>query len=311
MQHPLDHSHCYLNVCAPMVRYSKLAFRTTVKQHGVHVVHTPMILAQVFAQSRSSRQAEYSSTSRENVVVQFAASRSKDLADAAQLVAPFTSGVDINCGCPQRWALAEGIGASLMKQPDLVCDMIAQVKRRTHSVKMSNGHPYPCSIKIRVHDSMSTTVEMVKRAEHMGVDWITVHGRTLKQKNSEPVDVDKIRICKESVQVPVFFNGDITSRDQADEMVKITGVDGVSVARGLLQNPALFAGYETTPWSCVERYIENALELGTSHFIFHHHLMYMLDKSMSRAEKKHFNCLSTIPAILDYLQEFYGYSKIS
>ena len=68
----------------------------------------------------------------------------------------------------------------------------------------------------------------------------------------------------------------------------------------------MFAGYDKTPVECVVNYIHRAIGYGTNHFIFHHHLMYMLDSVMTKMEKKHFNTLCSIPAILEYLQEHYN-----
>lgn len=79
-----------------------------------------------------------------------------------------------------------------------------------------------------------------------------MHGRTRLQKSTEPVNFEGIKLVKESINVPVIANGSIFSLKDADEMYEKTGVDGVMSARGLLQNPALFAGYETTPWECIE-----------------------------------------------------------
>lgn len=67
----------------------------------------------------------------------------------------------------------------------------------------------------------------------------------------------------------------------------------------------MFAGYSQTPLKCVQEYIEKAIGYGTNHFLFHHHLMFMLDGMMTKAEKRHFNTLSSIPAILDYLEDHY------
>lgn len=97
-----------------------------------------------------------------------------------------------------------------------------------------------------------TTYEFVKRAEAVGVDFLTVHGRTRLQKNTESVNFEGIKLVKESINVPVIANGSIFSIKDVDEMYEKTGVDGVMSARGLLQNPALFAGHETTPWECIE-----------------------------------------------------------
>lgn len=304
--HPLQISETYLKISAPMVRYSKLPFRELVRNHGVDLAYTPMILADVFKNSEISRKMEFKTYPGEKVIVQFAASNSLDAADAAQLVANHSSGVDINCGCPQKWAINEGIGSALLKSPETIADIVNQVKRRTSSVKMDNGKSFPCSIKIRIHEDISKTIELAKRAEEIGVDWITVHGRTIKQKNSDKVNHQAVKLIKESLSIPVFFNGDIKTLKQADEVIDMTGCDGIMAAQGLLENPAMFEGQVSTPWECIEEFIDNSIGLGTNHFIFHHHLMYMLDSSMTKMEKKSFNCLTSIPSVLDYMSSHYG-----
>lgn len=102
-----------------------------------------MILADVFASSNYARECEFSTNILDDpVVIQFAASNGLDLANAAELAAPFVSGIDINCGCPQKWAIQEKIGSHLMSDPETVRDMVRQVKARVD---------VPCSIKIRIH----------------------------------------------------------------------------------------------------------------------------------------------------------------
>ncbi|KAJ3153390.1 tRNA-dihydrouridine(20a/20b) synthase [NAD(P)+]-like protein [Geranomyces michiganensis] len=297
----------YMAICAPMVRYSKLPFRELVRTYGVDLAYTPMILADVYKHSTYSRDIEFRTNAADSpVVVQFAASNGVDLADAAELAAPYSSGVDLNCGCPQKWAISERIGSHLMGDPERVRDMVRQVKARVGGLRMADGEPYPVSIKIRVHADPRRTVEFVKRAESVGVDWITVHGRTSKQRSTEPVNLDAIKLVKENASVPVFANGDVFSLEDADRIVAHTRTDGVMAARGLLENPALFAGYKHTPMSAVQDFVRLSTAYGSVHFIFHHHLMYMLESSMSRAEKKSFNILSSGPAIIDYLQGHYG-----
>jgi tRNA-dihydrouridine synthase 4 len=88
---------------------------------------------------------------------------------------------------------------------------------------------------------------------------------------------------KDVAKVPIFANGDIFSLSDAEDTVNYTRVDGVMSARGLLENPALFAGYERTPLEAVEKYVRYAVGYGTNTFIFQHHLAYMLEKSMSKA----------------------------
>lgn len=214
----------------------------------------------------------------------------------------------VNCGCPQRWAIKDCIGSYLMEKAELVKDMVSQVKRRTSPLNFQSksGKGFPCSVKIRIHSDISRTVEYVRRAEAAGADWITVHGRTRRQKSHEPVDYDAIALLKSSVSIPLFANGDIFSLDDAQRVVRETSVDGVMAARGLLENPALFDGYSTTPVECIKKFIRLSIGYGGTSFIFHQHLMYMMDKIMSRAEKRAFNKLTTIPSILDFLEVMYG-----
>ncbi|KAL1920880.1 uncharacterized protein VTP21DRAFT_11515 [Calcarisporiella thermophila] len=290
----------FINVCAPMVRYSKLPFRELVRGYDVDLCYTPMILANAFKNSEFARQSEFSTNAHDSpLVVQFAASSPEDLAEAAELVAPYCGGVDLNCGCPQKWAIKEQIGAHLMSQPEKVRNMVRAVKGRV-------GDRINCSVKIRIHSNLKETAEFVRRAESAGVDYITVHGRTRQQKSSYPVNLEGIRFAKEIAQVPVIANGDVFSAEDAAHIRAMTGVDGVMAARGLLRNPALFAGFERTPWECVEKYVKLALSYGTNHFIFHHHLQFMLEESMSNTERKSFNTIATIPGVLDHLEKYYG-----
>jgi len=77
------------------------------------------------------------------LLAQFASPNSASLADAAELIAPYIDGLDVNCGCPQKWAFHEGIGCALLRKPELVADMIRVTKDRM-------GWGWPVSIKIRI-----------------------------------------------------------------------------------------------------------------------------------------------------------------
>jgi tRNA-dihydrouridine synthase 4 len=113
-----------------------------------------MILSDVFRNSELSRNAELTMHESDHpVIVQFAASNAKDAMDAALMTAPYCNGIDINCGCPQPWAIHEGIGSALLKKPELVGDIVRGIKTVTSGIRMSNGSPFPCSIKIRIHEA--------------------------------------------------------------------------------------------------------------------------------------------------------------
>ncbi|GCB76213.1 tRNA-dihydrouridine(20a/20b) synthase [NAD(P)+]-like isoform X1 [Scyliorhinus torazame] len=289
-----------VKICAPMVRYSKLAFRSLVRKYDCELCFTPMIIASAFLRSGKARDNEFTTNYVDRpLVVQFAASHAQDLADAACIVSPFADGVDLNCGCPQRWAMAEGYGACLINKPELVQDMVRQVKNQVERPNFS------VSIKIRIHKDLARTVDLCRKVEAAGISWITVHGRATEERH-QPVHYDTIKIIKENLNIPVVANGDVRSNKDIDFVHQLTGIDGVMAARGLLANPAMFAGYEETPLQCVRDWVDTALEHGTPYTCFHHHLMYMLERITSKQEKKIFNVLSSMSAVIDYLRDNYG-----
>ena len=83
-------------------------------------------------------------------------------------------------------------------------------------------------------------------------------------------------------------------------------------AQGLLNNPALFAGYESTPLQCVQDWVNIALSFGTPFTTFKHHLVFMLDDTLPKHEKRVFNNLYAYSSVLDYLEQNFnvGYQNI-
>ncbi|TXT07169.1 hypothetical protein VHUM_03339 [Vanrija humicola] len=230
------------------------------------------------------------------LLAQMASPNAASLADAAELVAPHVDGLDINCGCPQRWAYAEGIGCALLRKPELVADMVKTVHDRL-------GFGYPVSIKIRVDDDPRATETLVRNALAVGVSHITVHGRTRHQASTEPVSLPAIKFAVDLVggQVPTVANGDLWELADAERMRRETGVNGTMAARGLLANPALFAGYTVTPQHAVENFVNLSTDYGFIFSLFHRHLAYMLEAHMYKPEKTYFNALASSAQVIDYL----------
>jgi tRNA-dihydrouridine synthase 4 len=109
-----------------------------------------MIVSSSFVRSNKARDSEFTTNANDRpLIVQFAASTADDFASATELVRPYSDGVNLNCGCPQSWALKEGIGASLIKKADLVCEMIREARKR-----VQHDAEYTVSAKIRIHDDM-------------------------------------------------------------------------------------------------------------------------------------------------------------
>jgi len=290
-----------VKICAPMVRYSKLAFRRLVRKYGADLCFTPMIVADAFIKSVKARDSDFTTdpSCDRPLIAQFAAKDEIELGAAAEIVHPFCDGVDLNCGCPQRWAIQDGFGCCLLGKPDLVREMVRSVRNRIPDPEFS------VSIKIRISENLRETVNLCQQAEKVGVTLISIHGRTPKERQ-QPVHLDAIKTVVDSVQVPCVANGDIKSLEDVYAACRETGCRGAMSATGLLKNPALFAGYQFTPKECIRDWLDLATSVGTPFTCFHHHLMDMTEKIMSKSERILFNSLTSTTAVIDFYRQRYG-----
>ena len=142
--------------------------------------------------------------------------------------------LDINMGCPVPKVVKNGEGSALMKEPKLVYDIVSSIVKAIEK---------PVTVKIRkgFDDEHVNAVEIAKIIEEAGASAVAVHGRTREQYYSGKADWDIIRQVKEAVSVPVIGSGDVTSPQKAEEMVRMTGCDGIMIARGAQGNPWIFS----------------------------------------------------------------------
>jgi len=143
--------------------------------------------------------------------------------------------IDINFGCPAPKIAGSGEGSALMREPELLGQIVRAVSDATH---------LPVTAKIRAgwDENSINAVEIAKICEDNGAKAITVHARTRVQYYSGKADWDIIRQVKNAVSVPVFGNGDIFAPEDAMRMMDMTGCDAVMAGRGAQGNPWLFAG---------------------------------------------------------------------
>lgn len=287
------------HIVGPMVRYSKLPFRELVRHYNADIVYTPMILAREFVRNDIARISDFSTNQTDSpVIVQVGCNNVQDLLKFVEMMHPYVDGIGLNCGCPIREQVREGIGAALMSQPELVSDMVRAVKQKY-------GDSICIETKIRIHSDLNETVRFVKMVESAGVDFITVHGRTKITRSSQPANLDAIKLVKETVKVPVVANGDCFTQEDFEKIAKYTGVDGVMAVRGALANPGIFAKHKTAPWSAVELFLDLALSYGLPYRITQHHLSEMLGTMIPRLHVKEMNELSNLVDLIDWLDEHF------
>ena len=142
--------------------------------------------------------------------------------------------LDINMGCPVPKVVKNGEGSALMKDPKLVYEIVSSMVKAIEK---------PVTVKIRkgFDDDHVNAVEIARIIEEAGAAAVAVHVRTREQYYSGKADWDIIRQVKEAVSIPVIGNGDVTSPERAEELVRRTGCDGVMIARGAQGNPWIFS----------------------------------------------------------------------
>jgi len=192
------------------------------------------------------------------------------------------NGIDINMGCPAKTVTHHGSGAALIDKPDLAVKIIQSVKRgisdwftgktkitdlklnqktlevigRNQTYSQTNRHikktnlPPTISVKTRLGIDQSIIETWAEILLNQNLDFLTIHGRTLKQAYSGQAnwsEIKKVVDLAKNTKTKVLGNGDITSRCQGLEYCQKYGVDGVLIGRAAGGNPWCFSNHLATP----------------------------------------------------------------
>ncbi|KAK6437119.1 tRNA dihydrouridine synthase [Oleoguttula sp. CCFEE 5521] len=294
-----------------MVRYSKLPFRLLAREYNTDITYTPMILAHEFIRSSIARDSDFTTCELEQqstpdggqhaLIAQFASSDPTEFARAAELIAPWVDGVDLNCGCPQSWAIKEGIGCSLMHRPEVVAEMVKSAKARL-------GPSKTVSVKIRISKDLTETQRWISIVQASGADFITIHGRTKSQRSSTPPDYDAIRSLVAGAKVPILANGDANHPSVLAEIITKTGAAGTMSARGILENPTVYAGHAVTPVECVQKFTKYAVKHPIPFPLLLHHLSEMTAgvEGMNKKEKSKLMACRDLFDAIDFVERKWG-----
>ena len=197
------------------------------------------------------------------LVYQIGTSNPVTAVEAAKLVAADVAGIDVNAGCPKPFSTLGGMGAALLKTPDKLCSILRALVAEV-------GQPFEIgiSVKIRILDTAAETEALVKSLCATGITGLTVHCRTTPMRPRERAIRDQLRmvaeVCREA-GVACLMNGDVTSREDALQLISEYGVDGAMIATAAETNPSVFRteaeGGKVSWEEVVKVYVRTALEV--------------------------------------------------
>ena len=224
-----------LYVLAPLAGFTDLPFRSVVKKFGADLTVSEMLSSNALAHgSEKTLHMLQKSVLEDPYSVQIAGADVNVVRSAVEVLNE-QEGIDIidlNCGCPVPKVVGHGSGSSLLLNLPLMGDIIQTIKD-TSNKSMT-------SVKIRLGFEEKNHIDIAKRVEESGADFLAVHGRTRAGKFKAEVDYDAIREIKNAVSIPVIANGDIDSYTKAKWVLEHTGADGVMIGRGAVGAPWIF-----------------------------------------------------------------------
>ena len=223
-------------VFAPIAGFSEVGFRHMCAKYGAGLTYTELVSAKGLCYGNNGTQEllareDFSSP----CAVQLFGSDPEFMYKAAkdERLAKFEI-VDINMGCPVKKVFNNGDGSALMKNPDLITEIVQAVKE---------GAKRPVTVKMRagVESGKPVAVECALAAQKGGASAVCVHPRYREQFYSGEADHSITKAVKEALDIPVIANGDITDLRSLAGVRDLTGADGFMIGRGALGRPWIFS----------------------------------------------------------------------
>lgn len=222
---------------APMEDVSDPPFRAVCKQQGADLMYTEFISSEgLIRDAMKSRQKLDIFDYERPIGIQIFGGDEEAMALATQIVdATQPDLVDINYGCPVKKVVCKGAGAGVLKDIDLMV-------RLTKAVVKSTSLPVTVKTRLGWDDDSKNIMEVAERLQDVGIQALSIHGRTRTQMYKGEADWTLIAAVKNNprIRIPIFGNGDIDTPEKAEQYRNRYGVDGVMIGRAAIGYPWIF-----------------------------------------------------------------------
>ena len=222
---------------APMEDVSDPPFRALCKQNGADVMYTEFISSEGLIRDAKKSTMKLDIYDFERPIgIQIFGHNIDSMKRATEICEKANPEfIDINYGCPVKKVANKGAGAGILQD---IPKMVSMTKEIVKSTKL------PVTVKTRLgwDESTKYIVVVAERLQDVGIEAISIHGRTRKQMYKGEADWSLIGEVKNNARmhIPVFGNGDVNSPEKAKEMKDRFGVDGVMIGRASIGNPWIF-----------------------------------------------------------------------
>jgi len=222
---------------APMEDVSDPPFRALCKQNGADVMYTEFISSEGLIRDafKSTQKLDIYDFERP-IGIQIFGNEISSMRQATEICARENPEfIDINYGCPVKKVANKGAGAGILKDIPKMISMTKEIVRSTN---------IPVTVKTRLgwDENSKYIVEVAERLQDVGIQAISIHGRTRKQMYKGEADWTLIGEVKNNpkMKIPVFGNGDVDTPEKVKNVKERYGVDGVMIGRGAIGYPWIF-----------------------------------------------------------------------